>query len=106
MLNPLAEKTLAELKSELPDKPTASQRDSAALKLIRFRDAWKGTPAATEATTLLGHLGEQEVAAFQATWPAEPTPQQKKLIADQLRFLQSKWASTSAANTSRGCSRT
>jgi len=89
---------LAEMKAEWPEKMTPAQRDAAALKVLRFREAWKATLAAADATDVLGDLGEQEVEAFKATWPSAPTAAQKKLILDHLKLLQKKWEGTSAAD--------
>lgn len=88
---------LADMKAAWPKDMTAAQRDTEAGKLFRFRDTWKTTLAAADATAMLGELGEQEVEAFHTTWPATPTPAQKKFITDRLRQLQAKWEATSAA---------
>jgi hypothetical protein len=89
---------LADYRAEWPKEMTPGQRDAAALKLIRFRETWSVTMAAADANAMLGELGEQEVDAFKATWPATPNPAQSKAIIDRLKLLQKKWESTTAAD--------
>lgn len=99
VLADLGRQVLSDLKAGWPENMPAAERDAAAQKLAKFRDAWKGTPVAGDAGALLGKFGEQEIEAFRATWPSPLTALQKRQIAAQLAVLQKKWEGTIAADT-------
>jgi hypothetical protein len=81
----------------LPERTTPQQRAALAGKCRKFVADWPGSSGERAALALLGSLGQAELDDALARLPANLTPDQGRLAAQQLRMMRKRWEGTPAA---------
>jgi dienelactone hydrolase len=80
-----------------PERTTPQQRAALAGKCRKFVADWPGTTGERAALALLGTLGQTELDDALARLPANLTPDQRWLAAQQLRMMRKRWEGTPVA---------
>jgi hypothetical protein len=96
-LDAWSDEAWAELGLSLPERTTPQQRAALAGKCRKFVADWPGSSGERAALALLGTLGQAKLDDALARLPANLTPDQGRLAAQQLRMMRKRWEATPAA---------